>query len=77
LKELNVLFDALPKEAPSADRYRRGALKKNDGEAVSSTWSIPETKESKNAPAVIDLLDNDPVNFIDKLPKTFYADMVT
>lgn len=69
------MFETLPNEAPAAIRFHRGALKKS-ASVESSATSVREKVEIEVSPKAVDFFDNEPVNFIDKLPKTFYADMV-
>lgn len=78
MKELGALF--VEGERPASSRYRRGQKPATSAPLSSDMPSLSPAEEPieilESAP-VIEAFDlADPVAFIDKLPKSFYTDLV-
>jgi cytoskeleton-associated protein 5 len=79
---LNALFDAIPSARPIASRWKRGAKPKElqvplDTESAPVSEEIPSAAVAAEQHTIPDTFDlADPVNFIDRLPKSFYSDLV-
>ncbi|KAJ2997979.1 Microtubule-associated protein, microtubule dynamics during spindle orientation [Globomyces sp. JEL0801] len=76
LKELSTQFENLPKETPKRQRYLRSETPPtaaNDENIDDENQEIVE--DTPDVPDAFDFAD--PVNFIDKLPKSFYTDLAS
>jgi cytoskeleton-associated protein 5 len=76
LKELTALFESLPGDRPTPSRYRKGC--EPNPKPTDSTESIVTEQQPVEEVAIPDAYDlSDPVSFIDKIPKSFYSDILS
>jgi cytoskeleton-associated protein 5 len=72
LKELNAIFEQLPSEKAVPVRFRRGEVPAQKSQDEEEQTVI---EDEVKVPDVYDL--SDPVSFIDKIPKSFYSDVMS